>query len=162
MLKMKMGYSSTEIFRKYLWYLLREIRFGQEAVDDLVYLKEVLKMTDDDIADALKERATRIYDKFGTLMLNTEGMSTQGIERKAAGRALFSKMLYLTECPQLLDTDSKAARAADLREIFGATEQDVNKLRIESLEEVDVDSLERMVSEDSEDAQDSGGEMTDQ
>ena len=54
---------------RYLWYLLREKKFNQEAVDDLVFLKGVFKMSDEDVAAALKERATRIYDKFGTLML---------------------------------------------------------------------------------------------
>ena len=38
-----------EIFRKYLWYLLRERKFDQEAADDLVYLKSVLNLSDDQV-----------------------------------------------------------------------------------------------------------------
>ena len=33
------GFSYVEIFRKYLWYLLRERKFDQAAVDDMVALK---------------------------------------------------------------------------------------------------------------------------
>jgi predicted nucleic-acid-binding protein len=33
------GFTPTEIFRKYLWFLLRERKFDQEAVDDVVALK---------------------------------------------------------------------------------------------------------------------------
>lgn len=47
------------------------------------------------VADALKERAQRIYDKYGNVMLETEGMTKAGIERKATCRALFSKLLHL-------------------------------------------------------------------
>ena len=48
------------------------------------------------VAEALRERASRIYAKYGTLMLNTAGLSAEGIERKASARALFSKLLYLS------------------------------------------------------------------
>ena len=47
------------------------------------------------VADALRERAQRIYEKYGNVMLETEGMTKAGIERKATCRALFSKLLYL-------------------------------------------------------------------
>ena len=47
------------------------------------------------VADALQERAQRIYDKYGNVMLETKGMTKAGIERKATCRALFSKLLYL-------------------------------------------------------------------
>lgn len=68
-LRLKTGFSSTEIFRKYLWFLLRERAFDQEAVDDLVHLKTVLGMGDEEVAAGLTERAQRIYDKYGGLML---------------------------------------------------------------------------------------------
>jgi hypothetical protein len=51
------------------------------------------------VAEALRERAQRIYEKYGNVMLETEGMTKAGIERKATCRALFSKLLYLAgEC----------------------------------------------------------------
>ena len=43
------GFKPVEIFRKYLWYLLRERKFDQEAADDLVYLKSVLNLSDDQV-----------------------------------------------------------------------------------------------------------------
>ena len=46
-------------------------------------------------AEAIRERAQRVYNKYGTVMLNTAGMTAAGIERKATARALFSKLLYL-------------------------------------------------------------------
>ena len=51
------------------------------------------------VADALRERAQRIYEKYGNVMLETEGMTKAGIERKATCRALFSKLLYLAGEP---------------------------------------------------------------
>ncbi len=47
------------------------------------------------MAEALRERAQRIYEKYGNVMLETAGMTKAGIERKATCRALFSKLLYL-------------------------------------------------------------------
>ncbi len=67
------------------------------------------------VAEALRERAQRIYDKYGTLMLQTSGMTPEGVERKATCQALYSKMLYLTECQALLDQDGEAFKTADLR-----------------------------------------------
>lgn len=46
-LQFRTGFKSGEIFRKYLWYLLRERKFDQEAVNDIVYLKSTLNLNDD-------------------------------------------------------------------------------------------------------------------
>ena len=51
------------------------------------------------MAEALRERAQRIYEKYGNVMLETAGMTKAGIERKATCRALFSKILYLAGQP---------------------------------------------------------------
>lgn len=87
-------------------------------------------------------------------------MTSSGVERKATCRALFSKILYLTEHQPLLDQESEARQDLSLQEvnteimfetelavtqIFGATEEDESKLRIVSLEEVDLDKLDKMV-----------------
>lgn len=88
------------------------------------------------VAEALSERAQRIYDKYGNIMLDTAGMSKAGVERKATCRALFSKMLYLAECEELLKQGAEAEAKADVPAIFGATEDDTAKLRIASLYEV--------------------------
>ena len=67
------------------------------------------------VAEALRERAQRIYDKYGTMMLNTEGMTAEGVERKATCQALVSKLLYLTEYQPLVSQGSEAFKATDLR-----------------------------------------------
>ena len=48
-LKMKTRFSGTEIFRKYLWYLLRERSFDNDAVADMQQLKSALGLTDDEV-----------------------------------------------------------------------------------------------------------------
>ena len=47
------------------------------------------------MAGALHERASRIYQQYGNVMLEVRGMTKAGVERKATCRALFSKLLYL-------------------------------------------------------------------
>ncbi len=54
-------------------------------------------------------------------------------------RALFSKLQYLLDYAALLS--SSAAETVSLRDIFGATEQDVARLRIVSLHDVDLEAL---------------------
>lgn len=65
----------------------------------------------------MRERAERIYGKYGTMMLNTEGMTPEGVERKATCSALFSKLLYLTEHEPLIAQGSDAFAVADLRTV---------------------------------------------
>ncbi len=100
------------------------------------------------------------------------GLTKQGLERKATVNALFSKLLYLVECERLFGPGTSAARdsvdlpkacrrpdkcqlisgcasckrtPALLCQIFEATEEDVEELRIVSLYDVNVDLLDRMV-----------------
>ena len=49
-LKMKTGFNAVEIFRKYLWYLLRERKFDTEAVNDVVQLKSSLQLSDEEVS----------------------------------------------------------------------------------------------------------------
>ncbi|GLC45907.1 hypothetical protein PLESTF_000711100 [Pleodorina starrii] len=150
------GFSPVEVFRKYLWYLLRERKFDQGAVDDLVAMKTGLGLTDADVGEALRERATRIYDKYGTLMLNTEGLTLAGAQRKATCTALFRKVLYLAECERLVGAaanepgGSGVGSVADIGKIFGATVEDMERLRIRNLYEAELD-LEGMMAGTSDD-----------
>uniref|UniRef100_A0A383V399 Armadillo-like repeats domain-containing protein n=1 Tax=Tetradesmus obliquus TaxID=3088 RepID=A0A383V399_TETOB len=139
------GFSAVEVFRKYLWFLLRERKFDAAAVQDMVLLKGVLGLSDEQVAEALQERAARIYDKYGTLMLNVDGFTAEGVERKATCRALFSKLLYLTEHEPLVAQGSEAFKTTDLRMIFGATDEDVEKLRIVSLYDMDIEAMESLM-----------------
>ena len=136
------GFTPTEVFRKWLWYALRERRFDERAVSDIVALKGAAGLSDADVAGALAERAARIYARYGDVMLSPVGMTQAGIERKATARALFSKLLYLAECEALLDPASEAGRALDIPSAFGATDEDAAKLRLVSLLEVDLDKLD--------------------
>lgn len=43
------GFSNVEIFRKYLWFMLRERAFDEEALADLVALKAALGLTDEQV-----------------------------------------------------------------------------------------------------------------
>lgn len=47
---MKTGFNAVEIFRKYLWYLLRERKFDTEAVNDVVQLKSSLQLSDEEVS----------------------------------------------------------------------------------------------------------------
>ena len=86
-------------------------------------------LSDDEVADALAERSQRIYDKYGTMMLNTEGFSATGLERKATCKALFQKVLFLSECEALVKPGTEAASKVNLRTVRG------DGLRLESCRE---------------------------
>lgn len=43
------GFTTSEIFRKYLWYLLRERKFDSDAVNDVVQLKASLQLSDAEV-----------------------------------------------------------------------------------------------------------------
>jgi hypothetical protein len=157
-IRAKSGFTPVEVFRKFLWYLLRDRRFDGDAVADAAALKVALNLTDEQASEALRERADRIYEKYGTLMLGAEaqGLSAAGLERKAACRALFAKLLYLVETDALVGSAAATGKsedgtravftAADLRDVFGATEEDIDAVRISSLnEEGAIERLEAMM-----------------
>jgi len=154
MLMFQTGFTGTEVFRKFLWYLLRERKFDVDAVTDLSQLKTVLGLSDEQVADALSERSKRIYEKYGALIMNTAGMTAEGATRKATGRALFSKLLYIAESEEIVAQESEAAKGLSVPEIFGATERDANDLRIVSLYDVDMDKLDAMAQTASADTTD--------
>jgi hypothetical protein len=58
-----------------------------------------------------------VYDKYGGLMLNTAGMTAEGVERKATSHALFQKLLFLAECDAMLAPGTEAAESVNLREV---------------------------------------------
>ena len=84
------------------------------------------------------------HQQYGNVMLDVAGMSKAGIERKATCRALFSKLLFLSEAEELFVDQSpgSAAAALDIPSVFGATDDDAAKLRIVSLLVVDLGKLE--------------------
>jgi hypothetical protein len=127
-------------------------------VEDLVALRAALDLSDDDLAAAMKERAERVYAQFGTVMMDTSSMTNAGIERKATAKLLFSKMLYLLECDQLWTNGGESEadeRSEMLRDVFGASSDDVAKLRLASIH-TDID-LEKLYSGDDGDDGSAGG-----
>lgn len=127
-------------------------------MEDLVALRAALDLSDDDLAAAMKERAERVYAQFGTVMMDTNSMTNAGIERKATAKLLFSKMLYLLECDQLWTNGGESEadeRSEMLRDVFGASSDDVAKLRLASIH-TDID-LEKLYSGDDGDDGSAGG-----
>lgn len=43
------GFTPVEVFRKYLWFLLRERQFDAAAVEDMTLLKQALGLTDNEV-----------------------------------------------------------------------------------------------------------------
>lgn len=77
-------------------------------------------------------------------MRRPKGMTAEGLARKVQGRAVFSKLLYLSEMDGILPAAGRDAAVLSLLETFGATSEDADALRIPSLQEMSVDALERM------------------
>eukprot|EP00898_Chlorokybus_atmophyticus_P000189 jgi/Chlat1/1170/Chrsp113S01642 len=144
-LRTQLGFTEDQIFRKYLRYLLNERPFDTEEVADILQLRRVCGLKDEQVADVLNESARKMCEKTGVLMINPRGMSAQGLQRKAMGRALFQKLLYLSELEELIAPDSPAKQMVDIIGIFGATESDANGLRLTSLGEFDADRFEKLI-----------------
>ncbi len=43
------GFTAVEVYRKYLWYLLKERPFNTDAVADMVALKGALELSDAEV-----------------------------------------------------------------------------------------------------------------
>jgi hypothetical protein len=59
--------------RRFLWFVLKERKFDDTAVEDLIVLKNRMSLSNEEVAAALYERCIRIEKKFGNLMLQTDG-----------------------------------------------------------------------------------------
>ena len=143
-LAMRTGFSADVIFRKQLRYILNERPFDADAVADVLALRAACGLDDAAVADVLSETATRSFKKTGILMRRPKGLTAEGLARKAQGRALFSKLLFLCELEGLLPEAARDAAAAQLKATFGATSDDADALRIPSLQALDSDALERL------------------
>jgi hypothetical protein len=140
-------FSNHLIFRKYFRYMLNERKFDTEAVADLLTLKAACQLGDDDLKDIFREVASRTFKKYGILMTDTSGLTADAIMKKAVERSIFSKLLYLVELPEMMTQDEQITNnlSWQIQEIFGATSEDAEKLRISSLSELDADDLERLM-----------------
>lgn len=123
---MYIGRKSTRSSWRTMWNHSQSLSLGQHLFLTLILLEYFVGilhaqvaagLTDDEVAEALAERSQRIYDKYGTMMLNTEGFSASGLERKATCKSLFQKMQYLTEHEPLIKPGTEAAGKVNLRTV---------------------------------------------
>lgn len=104
-------------------------------------------MTSGDIKGILLETGERMFKKYGTLMTNLAGLTQSGMERKIDGAGKFAKLMYLADLDELVDKEDGSEVQLKLKETFGATDEDYEKVRITALgaDEVDVSSLNQMI-----------------
>ena len=148
---MKTGYSSAEIFRKYLRYKLTEEAFTLDFVADVLALKTACALTGEQVKAVLVETGERMFKKYGTLMTDLSGMTTSGVERKIDGAGKFAKLMYLADLEEFIDKEQGEETMLKLKETFGATDEDYNKLRITALgsEDIDLSALQSMMGSSS-------------
>ncbi|GLJ35527.1 hypothetical protein SUGI_0714310 [Cryptomeria japonica] len=154
----KTGFGMEEILRKYIRYALNEKPFNPDLVASLIHLRKSSTLEDDKVSEVLNEVSRRIVKEKGPVVMDTEGFTEKGIQRKVAVQALFAKILYLAELDEFCST---ARSSLSIKEIFGVTDEDADALRIETLSEAsDMDSLEKMVELSSEsDSEEADGEI---
>ncbi|MBA0649193.1 hypothetical protein Goklo_016782 [Gossypium klotzschianum] len=160
------GFSVEEILRKYIRYSLNEKPWSADLISSLIQLRKASMLDDSQIAEILNDISRRIssntytpgidgghmnlfYHK-GPVVMDMSGFTEKGFKRKLAVQGLFGKVLYLSELPEFCSRDSSLI----VKEIFGVTDEDADKLRLHTFSEAgDMDSLEKMVdgsnSEDS-------------
>ncbi|KAL0888299.1 hypothetical protein Bca101_012282 [Brassica carinata] len=141
-LEEKTGFNMVEILRKYIRYALNEKPFNPDLVASLIHLRRASGLDDSQIPEVLNEISRRIVKEKGPVVMNMQGFTEKGFKRKLAVQALFGKIYYLSELPDFCSKDNSLI----VKEIFGVTDEDAEKLRIHALAEAgDIDSLEKMV-----------------
>jgi len=139
------GFTLELVFRKYLRYLLDQRPFDPQAVKDVLTLRQRCMLTDDQVVLVFEESARRTFDRTGILMVKPSGLTAAGLQKKAAGRATFSKLMYLADLDQLLPEEKGKDLQTKIKDIFGATEEDTEELRISTLSEGDTVALEALM-----------------
>ncbi|OAY53403.1 uncharacterized protein LOC110613739 [Manihot esculenta] len=151
-LENKTGFSMEDILRKYIRYALNEKPFNPELVANLIQLRKVSMLDDSKVAEILNDISRRIVKEKGPVVMDMTGYTERGFKRKLAVQILFGKVYYLSELPEFCSRDSSLV----VREIFGVTDEDAEKLRLHTLSEAgDMDSLEKMVDGSDSDSEDS-------
>lgn len=141
-LMQKTGFYMEEILRKYIRYALNEKPFNPVLVESLIQLRKATSLDDSQVSEILNEISRRIVRDKGPVVMDMSGYSEKGFKRKLAVQTLFGKVFYLSELPEFCSRDS----SLKVKEIFGVTDEDAEKLRVPTLSEAgDMDSLEKMV-----------------
>ena len=120
--------------------------FTGAFVEDILALKKACELTPKQMSEILSESATRMVKKYGTLILDVSELTKSGAERKMVAAQMFSKLCYLADLPALVEDQEVATETGQkLKELFGATDEDYARLRVDSLSEnSDVSVLEKM------------------
>jgi len=140
------GFTTQEVFRKYLRYKMVEESFTGAFVEDILQLKNACELTPKQTSEILLESASRMVKKYGTLILDVTELTKAGAQRKMIAAQMFSKLCYLSDLPALV-ADKQIAEeiTMKLKELFGATDEDYARLRVDSLSnDSDVNVLEKM------------------
>ncbi|KAL3635874.1 hypothetical protein CASFOL_020421 [Castilleja foliolosa] len=141
-LMQKTGFDMEEILRKYIRYALNEKPFDPDLVSNLIQLREKTMLNDSQVAEILNEISSRIVKDKGPVVMDMEGYSVKGLNRKLAVQALFGKLYYLSELPEFCSRESSLT----VKEIFGVADEDAEKLRLHTISEAgDLDSLAKMM-----------------
>ena len=147
----KTGFKPEEIFRKYMRYKLNEEAFNVDFVADVLALKRACDLDGDAMKSVLMETGERMVKKYGILMRDVSDMGATGVQRKVDGCSMFAKVMYLADLDEFIPSSEGKACQQRLKEVFGATDEDFEKLRISALgaEKADIDVLEAMITEKS-------------
>ena len=142
----KTGFKPEEIFRKYMRYKLNEEAFNVDFVADVLALKRACDLDGDAMKSVLMETGERMVKKYGILMRDVSDMGAAGVQRKVDGCSMFAKVMYLADLDEFIPSSEGKACQQRLKEVFGATDEDFEKLRISALgaEKADIDVLEAM------------------
>ncbi|KAG2334407.1 hypothetical protein Bca4012_016231 [Brassica carinata] len=141
-LEEKTEFNMEEILRKYIHYALNEKPFNPDLVANLIHLRRASGLNESQIPEVLNEISRSIVKEKGPVVMNKQGFTEKGFKRKLAVQTLFGKIYYLSELPDFCIKDNSLV----VKEIFGVTDEDAEKLRIHALAEAgDLESLEKMV-----------------
>ena len=85
------GFTTQEVFRKYLRYKMVEEPFTGALVEDILALEERVRvLTPKQMSEILSESAARMVKKYGTLILDVSELTKSGAERKMIAAQMFS------------------------------------------------------------------------
>ncbi|CAI6002079.1 unnamed protein product, partial [Closterium sp. NIES-64] len=118
-LEKKFNFSSDEILRKYIRYVINEKPFTPETVSGLIHLRKVSGLDDLGIAEVLNEISRRIVKAKGPVVMDTTGFTEKGVQRKAAVQGIFTKLLYLSELDDFCGPSGR--EKLEIKIIFGVT-----------------------------------------
>ncbi|XP_021735511.1 uncharacterized protein LOC110702143 [Chenopodium quinoa] len=146
----KTGFSMEDVLRKYLRYAFNDKPFNGDTVADLIQLRKASMLSDSQVAEILNDVSRRIVKDKGPVVMDASGYTERGFKRKLAVQALFGKVFYLSELSEFCARDNSLI----VKEIFGVTDEDADKLRIDTLSHSgDIEALEKMI-EDGSDSED--------